>query len=183
MERPTIYVPDNRIIRADMGDVTRLMGVFSHRVIRDGEVLFDWEESFNLVPDVMEDHYLDVTLNGAAQSTSWFIGLTDGAPTTAETDTLSSHAGWTEVTSYDEAARQGWTSGSVSGQSIDNSASPAQFSINAAITVGGAFLGDDSTKGGTAGILGAVSAFGGGDRSLQSGDTLEVTYTMQMAGS
>lgn len=180
--QPTIFVPKDRIITEDMLGKSTLVGTFHCRVKRDGEYIDEWK-SHNLVPDVMEDHYLDVTLNGATQSTTWSIGLTGSTPTTAETDTMSSHAGWTENQDYSEASRQTWSSGAVSSQSIDNSGTPASFSINTGTTVGGAFLVDDATKGGTSGTLGAVSAFGGGDRSLQDGDTLEITYTMQMAGS
>lgn len=150
----------------------------------DADGNLKWTERVeNLVTDAGEDHYLDVTLSGATQVTTWYIGLTDGTPTTAETDTMASHAGWAEVTDYSEAARQTWTDGGVSGQSVDNSGSPASFSINASATVGGAFMVSDNTKGGTTGTLLSVAAFSGGDRSLQNGDTLNVTVTQTMGGS
>lgn len=141
-----------------------------------------WEEPWeNAVTDEGQDHLLNVTLAGGAQSTTWFIGLIDGAsPTVAETDTLSSKA-WTENQNYSEAARQTWSNGAVSGQSVDNSGSVASFSIDTdAQTIGGAFLADDSTKGGTTGILYAAGTFST-DKSADSGDTLEVTATFTMA--
>jgi hypothetical protein len=46
--------------------------------------------------------------------------------------------------------------------------------------VAGAFLTTDNTKGGTAGTLFSASDFTGGDRLLQSGDTLNVTYTFTL---
>jgi len=143
----------------------------------DGNILR--EDTFdNLVVNEGLDHLLDVTLSAATQTTSWFLGLTDSAPTTDATDTMGSHSGWTEVTAYDEAARPGWSDGGVSGQSVDNSGSPATFTINAdSTTIGGAFLSSDDTVGGTAGLLYAVGAFSGGDITLNSGSTVDVTAT------
>lgn len=138
----------------------------------------------NLVVNEGLDDLLDVTLSGATQDTTWFVGLTDGTPTPAAGDTLASHAGWVEVTAYDEAARVAWTDGGVSGQSVSNSASQAAFSVNAdSTTIGGAFLAGDNTKGGTTGSLYAVGAFSQGDFILGSGSTLNVTTTFTMASA
>jgi hypothetical protein len=140
-----------------------------------------WQEAMsNIVVNVGLDYALDTTLNGATQSTTWYVGLVDGAtsPTFDAGDTISSHSGWSENTDYSESARQTWSNGAVSSQSIDNSGSPAAFSINASTDVAGAFLVDDSTKGGTSGTLFAEGSFSGGTRSLQNGDSLEVTYTI-----
>lgn len=144
-----------------------------------------WRDTIdNLVTNAGEDHVLDVALSGATQITSWYVGLTDGTPTVAETDVAGSHAGWTEVTAYDEATREAFVDGGVSSQSLDNSASVASFAINTnSTTVGGAFLVSLSTKGGSTGTLYSVGAFSGGDKSVDSGDTLEVTATFTAGGS
>jgi hypothetical protein len=64
---------------------------------------------------------------------------------------------------------------------ISNSASPASFTINATQVVGGAFLISNSTKSGTTGILFSASDFQApGDRSVASGDTLNVTYQFSL---
>jgi hypothetical protein len=107
------------------------------------------------------------------------VGLMDATPTVAAGDTMGSHAGWTEADEYSEANRQAFTPGSVASQSVDNSASKATFSINATVTVGGAFLTSSNTKNGTTGTLFAGGAFSGGNRALINGDTLRVqaTYT------
>jgi hypothetical protein len=64
---------------------------------------------------------------------------------------------------------------------IDNSGSVAIFSINATSTIAGAFLTSNDTKGGTTGILFSVSNFQSpGDRSVVSGDTLNVTYQFSL---
>jgi hypothetical protein len=147
---------------------------------RDESGELKWKETFsNLVVNAGLDHALDVTLSGAAQSTSWYLGLVDGgtSPTFDAGDTIGSHSGWSENTDYSESNRQGWTDGGVSSQSVDNSGSPASFSINATADIAGAFLVDDNTKGGTSGTLFAEGSFGA-TRSVANGDTLNVTYTI-----
>ena len=152
---------------------------------RDPEGNVKWvEEIENLVVNEGLDHALDIVLSGGTQITTWYVGLTDGTPTIAAGDTLSSHAGWTEIQAYDEATRETWTDGGVSGQSVDNSGTVASFAVNAnSTTVGGAFLASDNTKGGTTGTLYAVGAFSGGDKTADSGDTLEVTATFTASSS
>jgi hypothetical protein len=64
---------------------------------------------------------------------------------------------------------------------VTNSASKAQFTINATATVGGAFL--CSAASGTTGTLFSAADFSSpGDRSVVSGDVLSVTYTFSLAG-
>jgi hypothetical protein len=94
---------------------------------------------------------------------------------------MSSHCGWTEVTAYDEAARQAFTPGSVASQSVNNSASKAVFTISSSVTVGGAFLVSNSTKGGTTGTLYSAGAFSGGNRALVDDDVLNVQATFSQA--
>ena len=138
----------------------------------------------NLVTNVGLDYLLDSALSGGTPITSWFVGLTDGTPTVAAGDTSASHAGWTEVTAYDEATRVAWSDGGVSSQSVSNSGSPAQFTISAnGTTIGGAFLISVSTKGGSTGTLYAVGAFSAGDKLLDDNDTLDVTATFTAAAA
>lgn len=146
----------------------------------EGELKWTTDVEGNEIVEEGLDHLLDATLAGGSQITTWYLGLTDGTPTPDSTDTLASHVGWVEVSDYSEAARQTWTAGTVSGQSVDNTGNEASFSINAnSTTIGGAFLCSAST--GTSGTLYSVGAFTGGDKSADSGDTLQVTYTTTMA--
>lgn len=96
-------------------------------------------------------------------------------------DTMSSHAGWTENTSYSEGARQTITLGTVASQSVDNSASKAVFTMSGSATIGGVFVTTDSTKGGTSGTLYGGGVFTGGSKSVATSDTLNVTHTFTMA--
>lgn len=144
-----------------------------------------WLDEFdNLVVNAGLDDSLDKHLKGSTYTAAWYVGLTDGTPTPAAGDTMASHAGWAEVQAYSEATREALTLGSVSGQSVDNSASKASFSINSdSTTVGGAFITTDNTKGGTTGTLYGIGAFSAGDKSLDNGDTLNVTATFTAAAS
>lgn len=180
--RANIKFDADAILRArQLGE----MGIDGHWDItcRDKNGNVKWRDTIeNLITNAGLDHALDIVLSGGTQITSWFVGLTDGTPTVAAGDTMSSHAGWTEVTAYDEATREAFTDGGVSSQSVDNSGSAAQFTIDTnSTTIGGAFLASNSTKGGTTGTLFAVGAFSAGDKSLDDNDTLDVTATFTAA--
>ncbi len=139
-----------------------------------------WEVTVpNIVVDEGLDDLLDKYLKGSTYTAAFFVGLTGGTPTVAAGDTMASHVGWTEVTAYSEATREVLTLGTVSAQSVDNSASKASFSINSdSTTVGGGFVTTNNTKGGSTGTLYGAAAFTAADKSLDNGDTLNVTVTL-----
>lgn len=141
-----------------------------------------WSEEFhNLVVDEGLDDNLDKYFKGSAYTASHFVGLTDGTPTPAAGDDMTTHAGWTEITNYSEGTRPALVLGTVASQSVDNSASKASYSVNATVTIGGAFTTTNSTKGGSTGTLYGIGAFSGGDKSADNGDTLNVTVTLTAA--
>lgn len=155
-------------------------GVWSMRCIRDGEVIWqeDWE---NIVVTAGLNYLIGCGLSGTTQITTWYIGLVNGAtPTFNAADTMGSHGGWTEEQNYDEANRVTFVDGGESGGSLDNSGSVAQFTMNSTVTVGGAFLTSENTKGGTTGTLYAEGDFAT-DRSVVDNDVLEVTCTFSVA--
>ena len=153
----------------------------------DGKV--KWSGSApNLVVNVGLAYMAGSSLTSVAVITAWYIGLYGAAAsnTPAAADTMSSHAGWTEVVPYSNATRVACTfaTATTANPSVaTNTASPSSFTINSSSTVGGAFLTSGSAKSGTAGTLfSAVDFSSPGDRSVVSGDTLNVTYTMSLAG-
>ena len=151
---------------------------------KDGNL--KWRDTIkNLVVNEGLDDILDKYFKGSTYTAAHYVGLTDGTPTVAAADTVASHAGWAEVTAYDEAARQTLTPGAVSSQSVDNSASKAIFTISANNTVlGGCFIVTDSTKGGSAvGTIYGGGAFTAGNKTLDDNDTLNVTVTASAAAS
>lgn len=135
------------------------------------------DEYYNLVTTLGKNALLDNTFNAAAASVTWYVGLVTGpggSNTYSAADTMASHAGWTENTSYSESVRQTWTkNGAASAGAMSNSSSKAVFSINGTATIAGAFLTSNSTKNGTTGTLFGVGNFTA-DRSVVNGDTLNV---------
>ena len=155
----------------------------------DAQGNLKWEdEAPNLVVNVGLQDMNAKYFTGSAYTAAWYIGLYGSGATNspAAGDTMSSHAGWTEVTDYSQATRPACTFGTptTANPSVaTNSASPASFSINGTTTVGGAFLTSNNTKSGTTGTLYSAADFSApGDRSVVSGDTLSVTYTLSLAG-
>jgi len=136
------------------------------------------EEVHNLVTTVGKTDIIDKYFKGSAYTAAFFMGLKDNAQTPAVGNTMSSHGTWAEVTGYASATRPAITFGTTSAGS--NTATAVPFSINATVTIGGAFIVTDSTKGGTTGTLYAATDFAA-PRSLISGDTLNVTPTVTAA--
>jgi hypothetical protein len=154
---------------------------------KDGNLKWE-DEAPNLVVNVGLQDMNAKYFTGSSYTAAWYIGLygAGASNTPAAGDTMSSHAGWTEVTAYSQATRPACTFGTptTANPSVaTNSASPASFSINGTTTVGGAFLTSNNTKSGTTGTLYSAADFSApGDRSVVSGDTLSVTYTLSLAG-
>lgn len=141
-----------------------------------------WTDGFtNRVVNVGLDEYLDKVWKASGYTAAHYVGLTDSTPTDAAGDTMSSHAGWAEVTAYSESTRPALTLGTVSSQSVNNTGNEADFTASGSATVGGAFITTNNTKGGTTGTLMTVGAFSGGDKSLTTSDTLSVGVTLTLA--
>lgn len=153
---------------------------------KDGNLKWEAQKHNLVVNQGLQDMNAQY-FKGSSYTAAWYIGLygSGASNTPAAGDTMASHAGWTEVTSYSQSTRPAATFGTATtaNPSVQtNSASAATFSINATTTVGGAFLTSDNTKGGTTGILFSAADFASpGDRSVVSGDTLSVTYTFSLA--
>jgi hypothetical protein len=178
----TLIVIAGLVMRPEAMFARKLSTHYRVECVRDGKLV--WTEEFdNLVVDAGLNDSLDKHLKGSTYTAAWYVGITTATPTVAAADTMASHAGWTESTVYSDATRPTLTLGTVSGKSVDNSASKAVFNINAGGTVGGAFVVTVSTKGGSTGILYGGGAFTGGNRSVISGDTLNVTVTCTAAAS
>jgi len=145
-------------------------------------------ETPNLVVNVGLQYMAGTALTSTAQITTWYVGLYGAASSNnpAAGDTMSSHAGWTEVTAYSESTRPAATFAAATNANpsvVTNTASKAVFTMNGTTTVGGAFLTSNNTKSGTTGTLFSAADFSApGDRSVVSGDILNVTYTFSLAG-
>ena len=177
-------VASGLIARPESSEAAKAVGKYFFECFdKDGNLKWT-AESKNLVVNVGLQYMAGTALDGAtARITSWYIGLygAGASNTPAASDTLASHAGWTEINPYtgNRPAATFAAATTANPSVVTNSASKASFSITSTATVGGAFLA--SAASGTSGTLFSASDFTGGDRSVVNGDTLQVTYTFSLS--
>ena len=175
------------ITRPGLGESVGAGGVYTVTCVgTDG--VEKWSDTFhNLVVNQGITNMNSVYFASGSQTTTWYLGLVTGpgsGTTFAAGDTLASHAGWTENTDYTPSGRKAVTFGAATSANpsvISNSAAPTSFSMNGTATIAGAFLA--SVSSGTSGILFSAGDFTGGDKSVASGDTLNVTYTFSLTAT
>jgi hypothetical protein len=184
----TDHVSSGLTCNLKAGEEAKATGLFEIKC-HDKDGNLKWEaQSKNLVVNVGLQYMAGSALTSVTQITTWYLGLygAGASNTPAAGDTMSSHAGWTEVVAYSNATRVAATFVTATAANpsvVTNTASPATFNINGTTTVGGAFLTSGSAKGGTTGTLFSAADFGSpGDRSVVNSDTLSVTYTFSLAG-
>ena len=141
----------------------------------------------NLVVNVGLQDMNSKYFTGSSYTAAWYIGLVNG--TSASTtfsggDTLASHVGWDENSSY-SGNRKALSFGAATlndPSNINNASSAASFTMNANATIAGAFVANVAT--GTSGTLFSVSDFQSpGDRTVVSGDVLNITYSFNLDAS
>lgn len=155
-----------------------IQGVYTLQHIRDGEVVGEYDFHNGIVDEGME-YLLDVGFyTSGTKETNWYVGLVDNSAFSsfANSDVMSSHAGWTEFTSYTESNRPEWVAGAASSRAVTN-ASTVDFSVNASGTLKGIFIVSDNTKGGTSGVLWSTAAFAS-TINVSNGDTFKITYSI-----
>ena len=148
-----------------------------------------WEENFpNLVTTQGKNHLLNTYLASntfsAVAGGKVFLGIISatGYSAVAAGDTANSHSGWVEFSGYSQTDRVKPSFSAASAGSKATS-SAAVFSINSANTIKGTFLiannnaGLAAKKGGYSGVLYSAGLFTGGDKTIASGDVVNITYT------
>jgi hypothetical protein len=169
------------------GDGASAGGVFSVTCVgADG--VEKWSDTFHnlVVNEGLQDMNVKY-FKGSGYTAAWYLGLVQGpgsGNTYAAGNTLATHAGWTELvpgTAY-TGNRQAVTFGTATtaDPSVQtNSASPSVFPmlVNGTV-VAGALL--TTAASGTSGVLFSVGNFTGGDKTVDAGDTLNVTYTFSL---
>lgn len=129
----------------------------------------------NLIPN---EGLIDILKcwNGQATAGSKYIGLGTATYTPVATETGATvSTSVAEFVGYNESARPQWVIPTITGTTVDNSASLAVFTANTTATVKVVFLITDSTKGGTAGKLESVVNLPTA-RALSSGDVIKIQY-------
>jgi hypothetical protein len=145
----------------------------------DSEGNVKWvEEIENLVTNEGLNDVLNKYFKGSSYTAAFYVGL-KLTGTIAAGDTLASHAGWTEASSY-TGNRQAITLGTVASQSVNNSGAVNAFAITGTMTVTGGFLCTVAT--GTSGVLYGAAEFSV-SRAVINGDTLNVTVTLTAASA
>lgn len=146
-------------------------------------------ESRNLIPDAAILSILNVYWGSTAKLSAWYLALFSGAvDPTADLTAANFASTMTEITStsqgYSEATRPQWSPSAAAAGQIDNLAAKAAFTIvcSSSITVQGAALLSNNTRGGTSGVLSSCSRFTT-PRVLQNGDNYALGYYAKLLSS
>ena len=110
--------------------------------------------------------------------------------TPAYADTQASHAGWFEVGGANAPTYSGtrktpsFSAATTANPSVLSTSAAVVFSMTSSGTVYGAFInvGGSTAIDNTTGTLFSIGAFTAGSKTVTSGDTINVTYTLSAAG-
>ncbi len=183
--KSTDSVSAGLVAKTGFSESAKASGIY-HVQCFDKDGNLKWEDQMhNLVVNQGLQDMNTKYFAGSSYTGAFYLGLVTGpgsSTTYAAADTLASHAGWTEFTNY-SGSRKAVTFGTATTADpsvIGNSASPSQFSITGGGgVVAGAFL--CTVSSGTSGVLFSEADFQSpGDRTVVSGDTLNVTYTFSL---
>jgi hypothetical protein len=149
----------------------------------NGELIAEWEWS-NIVCTVGKNLLLDAGLAGNSYTVNGpFLGLVTASGYTGVNvaDTMASHAGWTEATSYNGPRKTMiWAPATGGSKTV---ASPCFFEFTTDDVIRGAFvlLGPTGTNvvGGTSGVLYSVGVFPA-DQHVVNGASMNVVYTASL---
>ena len=160
------------------------LGITSHwdwEHWRGGKLIDEWDER-NLCTNEGLDSVLNIMFHAATQITVWAVAIFEDDYTPLSTNTYAV-PGFTESEAYAAAVRPDYVEAAAASQSITNSASKAEFAINATKTIYGAALVGGGTDYNTqsdaagGGTLFSSSQFSS-SKSVDNGDTLKVTITI-----
>jgi len=166
-----------------------------HVECRDANGNLKWSEDFdNQVVQVGKIFMLQQTLlTSPVALVGPYLGLVSGSGNTfSPTDTMTSHAGWTEFTAYTVSSSAVRGTAVFSTPTGNNNTTPSSNVVTAAAsaitytitgsggTIGGCFLvtgtGASNSLGNTGGTLYSAGAFGTA-KTTTAGDTVSVTYS------
>ena len=175
---------------AGLGESAQAEGVYTFKCFEyEGGPLL-WEQTIdNVVCTLGKNLMLQTALTGSAYTvTGPYMGLISSVSYTAvaAADTMTSHTGWTEAGSTNAptfAARVAPAFGTASAGALATS-SATSFTMTGAGTLVGAFItygtGAVTTLMSTAGTLLSAGAFTGGNQPVNSGNVVQVTYSLSL---
>ncbi len=161
-----------------------ISGLYIHDV--NGQ---DERQDPNLLPDEGLVYLLSVGLNNGAKLAAWYLSIYSGNYTPLAALTAASYpATAAEITSnsegYTESTRPIWTPTAPTTPLIDNLANKAAFTIATAssLTVNGAALLSEATKGAVTGKIGSATKFSTA-RVLYNTDVFNLAYRVTLTST
>jgi hypothetical protein len=178
---------------AGSGDQVNLAGHYTFTCYdTNGNV--KWTDGFdNLTTNVGRENLLDsyfANTGGGAVVMGLMTNNAVPASIPAYTDTQASHAGWFEAGSANAPTYSGtrktpsFSAATNANPSVLATSAAVVFTMTGSGTVTGAFInvGGSSTIDNTSGTLFSAGNFTAGSKTVTSGDTINVTYTLSAAG-
>jgi hypothetical protein len=170
-------------------EALRVRGVYAAEC-RDAQGRLKWSSIFtNAVVAQGKNDMLDKYLAGVAYTGAFYLGLVSGIGfvAIAAGDTAAQLAGtngWREAggandPAYSQTTRAAAAWAGASG-GVKTMTGAVLFTFTSAGTVKGAFLATQAAKGGTAGVLFSSGLFPDGDKGVNAGDSLTVTYQLSV---
>ena len=158
---------------------------------KDGNL--KWSDNIeNLTTNVGRQNLLNSYFanTGGGAIVMGLMGQTGGSSTPAYTDTQSSHAGWLEVGNVNAPTYSGtrktptFSSATNANPSVLTTSAVVTFAMTSSGTVYGAFIniGGSTAIDNTTGTLFSAGNFTAGSKTVTSGDTINVTYTLSASG-
>jgi len=149
----------------------------------------EWQTTHNLVVNEGLAHLLNVAMGTTAKPAGYYLALFSGATAPAANWTAANFSSVAaEIVSmtegYTNATRPQWTPQNTSTNSIDNFNAVAKVTIatSSQLTVTGAAMLTNSTKGGTTGTLISASKYTAA-RVFQNGDEYEIGYRLSFTAA
>ncbi len=182
---------DASVVRGAFDTNGAMVDGYYHVVCHDADGNLKWEDTIkNLVTSQGKRHLLDHGLAGPATAVNTRLSLiTSGSPVVG--DTYATHAGFTEFTNIAARGTPSWSAAATTTTTDKATSAAVAFSINAGTNVNviGCAL---NLIVGAVGNLGVISdtatanaiLYSAGTfttKTVSSGDTLNVTYTAQLA--
>jgi hypothetical protein len=181
---------DATVIRgAGQTEFVGLEGVYNVEC-HDAQGNLKWSDKIeNLTTNVGRQDLLSKYFISNAGPGAIVMGL-KGTGTAAYTDTQASHAGWLEVGGTNAPTYSGtrktpaFSTATSANPSVLTTSAAVVFSMTGSGTVAGAFInvGGSSTIDNTTGVLFSAGDFTAGSKTVTSGDTINVTYSLSAAG-
>lgn len=176
---------------AGLGEQCQAEGVYTFKCFKSADdMTLLWEDKIdNVVCTIGKNLMLDTALKGSAYTvTGPYMGLISSLSFTAvaAADTMASHTGWLEAGSTNAptfAARLAPSFGSATAGAISLT-TPTSFTMTGNGTLQGAFItygtGAVATLMSTAGTLLSAGVFTAGAQPVNSGNVVQVSYSLSL---